>query len=315
MRRKLFAVFLLTGLLSFGAPLWTSGLRAEEQQALLRSAAAQPEAVETADLLVSVRFHPDGALRTLPLEDLLPGVLAAEMSAAAPAEALRAQAVAARSYLVSKLDSPHGDGAQLCTDPAHCLAWREADREEEAAVYAAAETTRGQVLSYDGEVAHTVFHAIAGRQTEAAADIWGSADLPYLSAVPSPGDAAAEGYRTTLTLTPEEYFVAVAPLADTLDRDAAPLVVLRRTAGDTVLSCSVYGVETTGAELRRLLGLRSARFSLRYEEGLLHFDVEGYGHGVGMSQAGAVAMAREGASYADILSTYYPGCTLCRLAF
>ena len=91
--------------------------------------------------------------------------------------------------------------------------------------------------------------------------------------------------------------------------------MLRRSAGDTVLSCTVGGVQTTGQELRGLLGLRSARFWLDYEGDALCFTVKGYGHGVGMSQAGAQVMAQSGSTYAEILAAYYPGCTLCKITF
>ena len=91
--------------------------------------------------------------------------------------------------------------------------------------------------------------------------------------------------------------------------------MLRRSAGDTVLSCTVGGVQTTGQELRGLLGLRSARFWLDYEGDALCFTVNGYGHGVGMSQAGAQVMAQSGSTYAEILDAYYPGCTLCKITF
>ncbi|HIU71778.1 MAG TPA: SpoIID/LytB domain-containing protein [Candidatus Galloscillospira excrementipullorum] len=314
MYRKLFFIFLLTGLLAFCAPYAARRLqqRAAAQEVL--AASAQPEAVETADLLVNVWLVEEDVCQSVALEQYLAGVVAAEMPLSSEPAALQAQAVAARSYLLSKLGTAsHENGADICTDSTHCLAWRAPDPQADTAAFEAVSATSGQVLTYGDAVAQTVFCAMTGELTESAAEIWGSSSMPYLTNVPSPGDAQQEDYVTTVTMSPEQFWQAVSPLSP--DTEAAPLVVLRRSAGDTVLSCTVGGVQTTGQELRGLLGLRSARFWLDYEGDALCFTVKGYGHGVGMSQAGAQVMAQSGSTYAEILAAYYPGCTLCKITF
>ncbi len=314
MHRKLFFLCLLTGLLAFCAPYGARYLQERAAVKDVMSTTAQPETVETADLLVDVWITQEDVCQSVALEDYLVGVVAAEMPLSYEPAALQAQAVAARSYLLSKLGKgSHENGADICTDPGHCLAWRAPDSQADAAAFEAVSATSGQVLTYDDAVAQTVFCAMTGELTESASEIWGSSTMPYLTNVPSPGDAQQEDYVTTVTMSPEQFWQAVSPLSP--DTEAAPLVVLRRSAGDTVLSCTVGGVQTTGQELRGLLGLRSARFWLDYEGDTLCFTVKGYGHGVGMSQAGAQAMAQSGSTYAEILSTYYPGCTLCKITF
>lgn len=314
MYKRLFILFLITGLLAFCAPYVARHLRERAAMKDALSAVAHTEDVETADLLIEVYFAEEGVCKTVPLEQHLAGVVVAEMPLSYEPAALQAQAVAARSYLVSKLGKgTHENGADVCTDHTHCLAWRAPDETTDAAAFDAVSATHGQVLTYDDNVAQTVFCAMAGEVTESAAEIWGSASMPYLTNVPSPGDAAQEDYVTTATWSTEEYWQAVASLSP--DKEAAPLVVLRRSAGDSVLTCTVGGVQTTGAQLRTLLGLRSARFWLDYEGDTLCFTVKGYGHGVGMSQVGAQAMAQAGSAYGDILDAYYPGCVLCRITF
>ncbi|MBQ6000595.1 MAG: stage II sporulation protein D [Clostridia bacterium] len=319
MLKQLLLLILFTGLLAFIIPYGTQRLRedraepASSLQSAPREAALSVEESPAEDLLIKVSFQGEDLVKTVSLEAFLPGVVAAEMPLSYETAALEAQAVAARSYIVSRWNSGlHQNGADLCTDSSHCLAWREADPQSDAAAFAAVEATRGQVLTYGETVAQTVFHALSGKRTESAAELWGE-EIPYLCSLPSAGDSEQEGFETTEVFSLEEYWQAVSSLSP--DQSAAPLVVLRRTSGGSVLSCTVGGAETTGVVLRSLLGLRSARFWLSYEGDTLCFTVQGYGHGVGMSQAGAQSMALGGFGYSDILLTYYPGCRLCRMVF
>ena len=317
MLKRLLLLALFTGLLAFLIPYGTQRFRTDPAepafslQSALPEDPAPPEETYADDLMVNVWFPEEDTVKPIPLESLLPGVVAAEMPLSYEPDALKAQAIAARSYIVSRMgDRSHQNGADLCTDSRHCLAWREADPQNDAAAFDAAEATRGQVLTYEDSVAQTVFHALSGNRTESAAELWGE-EIPYLRSLPSAGDAEQEDFETTAAFSPEEYWACVSSLSP--DPSAAPLVVLRRSEGGSVLSCTVGGVETTGEVLRSLLGLRSARFWLSYQEDTLCFKVQGYGHGVGMSQSGAQSMALEGSEYAEILLTYYPGCQLCRM--
>lgn len=163
----------------------------------------------------------------------------------------------------------------------------------------------GERLWYNGSLARAVYHAISNGTTETAEVMWGAA-YPYLISVASPGDRSASGYEQVKVFTDDEMKQALA--AETAvkgDPETWFSDIVRSEAG-TVISARVGEKELTGSRLRRLLGLRSASFSLSYDE---HFTVtvHGYGHGVGMSQCGADSLAQAGMTYREILAYYYPG--------
>ncbi len=266
---------------------------------------------------------------SLRLDEYLAGVLAAEMPASFPEEALKAQVVAARSFILYRMENPPADGVHdgvpLCDDPGHCKAYRDISAPETAAalfgsnsemylekIRAAVRDTDGVVLTYHGDPAMAAFHAISGGMTESAEDVWGAA-VPYLVEVESPGEEDAVKFSETVefdrgalrdTLT-EAY-----PDAALGDDPALWLTDIERSPAGMIKSALLGGVTVSGMELRMLLGLNSADFSLEADGDAVRITTTGYGHGVGMSQYGARAMAREGSAYQDILLHYYPGCTI-----
>ena len=169
----------------------------------------------------------------------------------------------------------------------------------------------GTTMCYDGALIMAAYHAISCGQTESAENVWDTA-LPYLQSVPSTGDALAEDFTSVCTFTTAELAAA---LADTphvqLSGDAAGwLGEIERTQAGTVKRLTIGQVGFTGRELRKLLGLRSAAFDATYKDGVFTFTVQGFGHGVGMSQYGAGYLARQGMRYDEILRYYYTGVTL-----
>ena len=175
-------------------------------------------------------------------------------------------------------------------------------------VTAAAETAMQSILTYEGQPIVAAYFAItAGKTTEDAGNVW-EGSLPYLTPVDSSWDKNAPGYRSTVTLTAADLrkkltgaSVLVGPKPEEwlkiITRSEAGYVTAVQ-AGDRVL---------TGQQLRHLLGLRSAAFTVDYKGGLFTFEVLGYGHGVGLSQYGAQYMAQHGSGWREILSHYYPG--------
>lgn len=292
-----------------------------EPQAV-REPQAEPE-VQADTLKVLL---PDGTVTAMELEDYLWGVVAAEMPAAFQEEALKAQAVAARTYTRYQMAHPSGKHpeADICTDYNCCQAWiSRADRldkwpedkgEEYAARIAAAVTeTAGQVLTWEDGPILAVFHASSGGRTRSAQAVWGR-DLPYLVSVESPeGEEDAPNYYSVVTMEAEEFsalFLAQHPEAD-LSGDCAAWFGEQSTDDSGALaSVCVGGVTVSAQELRTLCALRSATFEVECQEDTITFYVTGYGHGVGMSQYGANVLAKEGASYTEILAHYYPGTTL-----
>lgn len=246
------------------------------------------------------------------------GVVAAEMPASFEDDALRAQAVAARTYTLWKaLHNKVHPQANVCTDYTCCQAWlsREEAMEkwgEQGAEYAekldkAVAATDGVVLYYDGQPIQAAFHASSAGQTQDAVAVWGST-VPYLKAVKTPEGEEAPNYHTTVTLTAEQVRAVLEPLGCELEEEPEQWFgQLTYAEGGSVVQAEVGGVTLRGNELRTALGLRSASFTVGYAEGTFTFAVTGYGHGVGLSQYGANALAKEGKSWREILRWYYTG--------
>mgnify|MGYP001039304551 FL=1 len=267
----------------------------------------------------------DGQVSQTTMGDYLWGVVAAEMPASFEPEALRAQAVCARTYSLWKLraKSHEEDGADICADSTCCQAylskedaaqrWGEGTASAYTAKIAAAVAdTDGQVLTYEGGPIQAVFFSSASGATEDAAAVWGKA-LPYLVSVDSPEGEEVPNYRSTVTLTAEQVKKMAAEAGLDCDLSGEPSGWFQnhtRTASGRVASVDLGGIALSGGAARSLFALRSACFDVKEQEGVFTFSVTGYGHGVGMSQYGANAMAREGAGWRDILTHYYTGAQL-----
>ena len=255
--------------------------------------------------------------------DYLTGVVAAEMPAAFEPEALKAQAVAARTYaMYCAAQAKHG-AAQVCTDSGCCQAYlgREAMRERWGAEYeryyekirAAVEATAGEYLEYEGAPVLAVFHSSSVGRTEDSGAVWGGA-RPYLVSVDSPESAdTVPGYVSSVELSALDFrdtLLAMRPQADFSGGAASWIGECRRDESGRVESLALGGAEFSGTELRAVFKLRSTAFTLEYTGDAFLFTVTGYGHGVGMSQYGANLMAQQGYDYAQILAHYYPGAVL-----
>lgn len=271
----------------------------------------------------------DGETDTVTMAEWLPGVLAAEMPAAFAPEALRAQAVAARSYIADRAahrTDKHPE-ADICTDYACCCAWSPEEKLREnwgddadrnmARIRDAVAATDGQYLIYDGAPIRAVFHSSSAGATEASAAVWGST-LPYLASVSSPETADdVPNYVSTVDVSADDFRATLlAAYPDcTLPEDAAGWLGTQvLDDSGRVATQEIGSLTLTGAQVRSLFSLRSAAFTAEYADGVFHFTTTGYGHGVGMSQYGANVMAKSGSSYPDILAHYYPGTTLVQAA-
>lgn len=282
--------------------------------------AAGPDASRTLRVL-------DGeTVREMNLEEYLVGVVRAEMPAAFETEALKAQAVAARTYTLYKLQTGgnHGENADICTDPACCQAYLDEDRARanwkenagayEARVEAAVRSTGGEAVLYGGAPILAVFHSSSAGLTRAAGEVWQN-DLPYLQAVTSPeaGGNGIPNYYSRVEFTEEELRARLLAAFPEADLSGSPDRWLQNPSADSagsVGTVSVGGVTVKGTQVRSALGLRSACFTWEVQGEKLIFFVTGYGHGVGLSQYGANAMAAAGADYREILTHYYTGVTV-----
>ncbi len=260
----------------------------------------------------------------LSLSDYLRGVLRAEMPASFAQEALCAQAVAARTYTLYKLRTGgnHQPDADICADPTCCQAyldaasaaanWGENAENYEAKLSNAVSATDGQVLLYGGQPILAVFHSSSAGYTKSAGEVW-TGDVPYLRSVATPEGGEIPNYYSRVELSPEDLraaFAAAHPEADFSPSPSEWVKNLTYTEGANVDRVDIGGVSVRGPEVRALFGLRSASFDVEYEDGEFVFYVTGYGHGVGMSQYGANALAKEGKTWREIVTHYYTGVTV-----
>ena len=274
-----------------------------------------PHPVETtAPVSVPVRILDlEGNVSEGEMEHYLVGVLLREMPAFFEEEALKAQAVVARTYARKAWETggKHDDGS-VCTDPSCCQGYcteeeyyLQGGREENVEkIRSAVCATAGQVLTYEGKLIEATYFSCSGGRTEDAAAVWGT-DFPYLRAVDSPGEEEAAYYRSEMTVPKSEI---EEKLGITLDREVIDEIIY--TEGGGVDTVCIGGEYFTGVEVRSLLGLRSTAFSLQEAGDNIVITTKGFGHRVGMSQYGADAMAVAGSTYEEILAHYYPGTEL-----
>ena len=280
---------------------------------------------ETPAAAATLRVLDGDEVMLLPPEEYLVGVVAAEMPADFEPEALKAQAVAARTYaLYCAATGKHTD-ADVCTDPRCCQAWRSerqlcerwgADYEDKIRrIRRAVESTAGEVLRFQGAAVFAAFHSSSAGFTEDCGAIWRG--LPYLVSVESPETAdSVPNFVSSVSLSAQELreaLLAANPEADFAEAPEEWVGAIRRDESGRVAEAVIGGVPFSGVRLRALFSLRSTAFDLDYADGVFCFTVTGFGHGVGMSQYGANVMAAEGADYREILAHYYPGTELSSL--
>lgn len=255
----------------------------------------------------------DDLVVQMDLEEYVRGVVLAEMPASFDPEALKAQAVAARTYSLRRLTlrDKHSEGA-ICIEPSCCQAWMSdeeylqdrGDQKALAKITDAVEQTAAQVVTYDGKLAETTYFSCSGGRTESAEAVW-DAQIPYLQAVDSPGEEWASVFSQEFYFTQEQF-------ASLLGRSfsgkpAQWLGKVTKTEGNGVQSMVIGGITYSGVQLRKLLGLPSTVFSMTADEEGIYVSARGHGHRVGMSQYGADALAQMGYDYTDILLHYYQG--------
>lgn len=271
-----------------------------------------------------------GSVEEIPVRDYLIGVVAAEMPAAYEPEALKAQAVAAHTYAerIRMQNRKHPESApegyDLSDDSSSYQAffspeqmrrfYGDAYDESREKIAAAVDAVSDMLLYYEDEPIVAAFHAVSAGQTDSAEAVWGSA-LPYLVPVSAAEDCGAPQYETVQCVQPETLKAALRTIRPEVLFDEDPAKWFGEpdcTEAGTVLHIRCGSAQFTGQEIRGALSLRSACFTVKYDDMQFIFTVRGYGHDVGMSQYGANVMAQQGQDYASILLHFYPGTTLVR---
>lgn len=263
----------------------------------------------------------DGQIKEMGEEDYILGVVAAEMPASYAEEALKAQAVAARTFLEFKREANRQEAFDITADSETDQAflsldelkekWGEAYEVNLAKIKNAVTLTKGELITYNGKAIMAVYHAVSSGKTETAANVWGK-DYPCLAAVDSVGDLLCPDYLSTVKVSPEEFKKALGEKADLSGEAKGWLGKAEATDSGTISEIIVGGKGFKGSDLRQAFALKSSSFDLNFDGENFIFTVRGYGHGVGMSQYGANYMAQQGSDYKEILSWYYNGCSLAK---
>lgn len=275
---------------------------------------------EKKDMAVpEIALKTEHGIEVLPLETYLTGVVISEMPASFEMDALKAQAVAARTFTMRQLEQGKHDDCDLCSDSRCCQAWTGTENIRKKLgdsyelywrkVETAVSETNGEVLCYDGKLIEAVYFSCSGGVTEDAVAVWGG-DVPYLKSVESPGEENAGPFSSTVTVPVPEFRQKILksnPDANLDDTAAGWFDHVERSSGGGVITIRIGGVLFTGTQIRNLFGLRSTNFEVSVTEDGIRFSVRGYGHRVGMSQYGANAMAKAGSDYREILTHYYTG--------
>ena len=265
------------------------------------------------------------------IEEYICGVVANEMQVSFEDEALKAQAIASRTYLVSKKmnNCRVGDGSDIC-DSTHCQVYSSKDEliskwgEENGEKYwnkikAAVEDTKGMVLSYKGElVLYPLFFSTSSGKTESALDS-SFGDIPYLASVESLGEEVAPKYNTTKEILLSDLALSINSKYPTsginTNNLSSKLKIIERSEAGGVITLAVGNDKINGSDFRFIAGLNSTNFTYSINDNKIIFACKGYGYGVGMSQWGANVMAKEGILYDEILKHYYTGVNIGNLKF
>ena len=262
-----------------------------------------------------------GNVQEIDLEEYLYGVVSAEMPASYEIEALKAQAIVARTYTLykEKNDTGKHGAASICDDSNCCQAWiskenRLAKWDDEKGneywnkIVSAVDSTKGKIITYNGEPINAFFHSNSGGTTEAPIDVWGGSGYPYLQTVATSGEDAYSQYLSEVTLSKDELLEKIKEKHPEVEIDFNKddwAYIKDYTEGGRVRTIQMGNVLLSGVEARTIFGLKSANFKIEKEGDNIKFSVIGYGHGVGMSQTGADSLAKEGKTAEEIINHFY----------
>ena len=260
-----------------------------------------------------------GEVEILDLDTYLYGVVSGEMPASYDIEALKAQSIVARTYTIFKMKngSKH-ENADMCDDSKCCQAWIdkenrmarwEEDKREEYwnKIVISVNQTKGKVALYEGQPINAFFHSNSGGKTELPINVWGGA-YPYLQVVATTGEDAYSTYNSEVQLSKDELIQKMLEKNSNFEidfNDVECIKIIEYTEGERVKKMKIGNTEISGVEARIIFGLKSAKFKLEVIKDTITFNVIGYGHGVGLSQSGSDALAKQGKNYEEIIKYYY----------
>lgn len=247
-------------------------------------------------------------------EEQLVGIVAKEISADAPEEALLAQCVIARTNLYDAKTRKTAEPEGLDATELQAL-WGDRFKECYERLRMCIERTKGEILMWDGDYAYAAYHAISAGSTRDMAELYSEAKMPYLRVQPCEADAVAKGYLAVIYLEKEEFTEECNRLfAGSGVQNIEDVVIETRDTAGYVTAMKVGTVSCDGETFREGFGLNSACFSIAEVDGRVRIVTKGLGHGFGLSQHTANKMAVEGSSYREILTYFFPGTELCNVS-
>lgn len=270
---------------------------------------------------ISLLHKKTGEVERVKLDEYLCNVVSAEMPATFEQEALKAQAIVARTYTIYKILNKKHDNADICDDSTCCQAWiskddrlakwEENQRESNwQKICSAVNETSGKIITYENKPIDAFFHSNSGGITEVPVNVWGGTGYPYLQSVETSGENTYTKYASEVTLSQEELINKLKEKYSDISIDftnSEDIKILEYTESTRVKTVKFGNHEISGVEARTLFGLKSTNFEISRDGNNIKFSVKGYGHGVGMSQTGADSMAKNGSRAEEIIKHFYTG--------
>lgn len=327
--KKIILYFLIIILICFLIPvIFTSKFKTEEVSSTKEE--VEPKKYDYGQYNTVKLLHTEtNQIEEVSLDDYLCNVVSAEMPASYEVEALKAQAVVARTYTIYQAinsENKH-EGANICDSHLCCQAWMakedrfakwdEGRREEYwNKIESAVNNTKGKIITYENKPINAFFHSNSGGTTEVPLNVWGGSGYPYLQVVQTSGEETYNQYNSEVILTKEEFINKIKEKHSDFSIDFAQeneINILEYTESGRVKTIKIGNLNLSGVEVRSILGLKSANFTFSIDENNIKFSVIGYGHGVGMSQTGADSMAKQGKTYEEIIKHFYVGVEVVNL--
>lgn len=260
-----------------------------------------------------------GECEELDLDTYLYGVVSSEMPASFEMEALKAQAIVARTYTIYQIkNGPKHENADMCDSSLCCQAWiskenrmsRWEDNLKEyywKKILNAVNDTKGKIVTYGGEPINALFHSNSAGKTELAINVWGG-DFPYFQTVETAGEESYTSYNSEVVISKDDLIKLMLEKysgfkIDFKNNDC--IKILERSDSNRVSKILIGNTQISGIDARKIFGLKSANFDFEISDNNIKFSVLGYGHGVGLSQCGSDYLAKNGKTCDEIIKYYY----------
>lgn len=262
----------------------------------------------------------DNKIDEVNLDEYIACVVSAEMPVIYDLEALKAQAIVARTYTIYKISiSPKHKNADICDDSTCCQAWISKDdrmkkwkselaQDNWNKILEAVNATKGKIVTYDNKPINAFFHSNSGGKTEIPLYVWGGNNYPYLKVVETSGEENYSQYKSEAEFSKKELEKKIKEKHRNFKIDFNKkdcIKIVKRDDSNRIVTVKFGNLELSGVEIRTLLGLRSSNFTVSIKDDKVKFTVIGYGHGVGMSQTGADSLAKQGKKYDEIIKHFY----------